>query len=191
MRLDRMALAATVALLFVGSAPAGSGATAPVPLRVTPVTMRVDNVPVPVMGSDARIHVIYELELTNFSSERVTLDRLEVLDAARGTTLATLDVAEVANRLVVHDKAAVPGDSARRRPAASTSMSCSSVASFRRPSSIGWPAASARCHSTRLPGGCGSPGPLTSCWTRRCAASGLSPATAVAIRRVTSAPPCR
>jgi len=100
-----------VALLACTAPPAGrDDGQVPASVRVTPVTIRIDDVPVPVMGSDSRVHVIYELELTNFSNERVVIDRLVVLDAARGTALATLEAGELANRLVVHDKTALPGN---------------------------------------------------------------------------------
>lgn len=88
-----------------GVASTASGASA---VQVTPVGMRVDNVPIPVKGSDERYHVVYELELTNFSSEQVSVDRLEVLDAQHGGVVASLNAEALADRLVVRDAAATP-----------------------------------------------------------------------------------
>jgi Peptidase family M23 len=106
----RVALGIAVALVLApalgaiaGAAP-GEGAA-----QLTPVGMRVDHAPIPVQGSDGRYHVVYELELTNFSSDGVTVDHLDVLDARHGTGVASLGAEELAGRLVVRDAAAMPG----------------------------------------------------------------------------------
>jgi hypothetical protein len=78
-------------------------------VQVTPVGMRVDHVPIPVKGSDEHYRVVYELVLTNFSSEKVTVDHLDVLDAHHGGVVASLTAEALAERLVVNDVAAVPG----------------------------------------------------------------------------------
>jgi hypothetical protein len=78
-------------------------------VTVTPVTMRVDDAPVPVLGSDGRLHVAYEVELSNRSGARVTIDRFETIDAKSGATVASLGADESARRLVVRDAAATPG----------------------------------------------------------------------------------
>jgi hypothetical protein len=71
--------------------------------------MRVLDAPVPVKGSDGRCHLVYELELTNFGHGSAFIDRLDVLDASNGSVVASFDKADVARRLVIRDKAAIPG----------------------------------------------------------------------------------
>lgn len=88
---------------------AASGSVASSGVALTPFLMRVLNAPVPVIGSDGACHLVYELELTNFASERATVERLDVLDANSGKVIASLDSASVAKRLVVHDHSAAPG----------------------------------------------------------------------------------
>jgi hypothetical protein len=95
---------APVALSVMASAAPGEEA-----VQVTPVGMRVDNRPIPIKGSDSRYHVVYELVLTNFSSAKVTVDHLDVLDAHHGGIVASLGAEELAGRLVVRDTAAMPG----------------------------------------------------------------------------------
>jgi len=88
---------------------AGAQASSVPAVQVTPVGMRVENSPVPVKGADGLVHLTYELELGNFTNAVATLSRLDVIDAATGNAVATLQPADIANRLVVRDKAAVPG----------------------------------------------------------------------------------
>lgn len=78
-------------------------------IRPTPVTMRIDHSPVPVAGSDGRLHVVYEIELTNFGGNATAIQDVSVIDARDGRVVATLAAAEVAQRLVVRDRAAVKG----------------------------------------------------------------------------------
>ncbi len=78
-------------------------------LRSTPLTLGVDQVPIPVKGSDGRLHVVYAIELANRTASNVDVDRLEVLDAASGAIVAALDKAQLDPRLVVRDRAATPG----------------------------------------------------------------------------------
>lgn len=58
--------------------------------------------PVPVTGTDGKVHVVYELAVLNFSPRVATLTRLETLDGGPdGTVLATVDRAALAERTVV------------------------------------------------------------------------------------------
>lgn len=75
----------------------------------TPLTARVADAPIPVAGSDGRLHVVYELELVNATGDPATLSRLDVFDADTRAVVATLDAAEIGRRLVVRDRAAVAG----------------------------------------------------------------------------------
>lgn len=87
-------------------AQSGNGAPA---MQVTPVTMRIANTPVPVKGSDGLFHLVCELELSNFTGSSVAIQGLDVLDASLGRPVATLSPADIAQRLVVRDRAAVKG----------------------------------------------------------------------------------
>src|SRR5919108_5134694 len=115
--LRSLALAVQVALGIVkglGLTPTAGGAVARAAssgetVQQTPVLMRVDHVPIPVEGSDGCYHVVYELALTNFAKERVTVGELDVLDADDGQIVASLDAEALAERLVVNDTVALPG----------------------------------------------------------------------------------
>jgi murein DD-endopeptidase MepM/ murein hydrolase activator NlpD len=66
---------------------------------LTPIVGEVTNAPVPFAGSDGKTHLDYELDATNFSGGKTTIEKLEVLDADSGDVVATLDTKEVASRL--------------------------------------------------------------------------------------------
>jgi hypothetical protein len=55
--------------------------------------------PVPFKGSDGRTHLVYELELTNFTPSDLTIDRVDVLDGASGEHVQTFGPRAVRNRL--------------------------------------------------------------------------------------------
>ena len=78
-------------------------------LQFTPVIMRIDQPPVPVKGSDGRFHVVYEVELTNFSGERAAIQDVSVLDVRSGAVITSLDAASIGERLVVRDRSAPRG----------------------------------------------------------------------------------
>jgi len=65
--------------------------------NLTPLLLTVQDAPIPFNGSDGRVHLVYELWITNFSSGDVTVEKVEVL--GDGTVLETLDAAAVAGRL--------------------------------------------------------------------------------------------
>jgi Peptidase family M23 len=66
-------------------------------VAMTPLLLGVQDAPVPFMGSDGRVHLVYELWVTNFSSGDVVVKGVEVL--GDGGVLANLDGAAVASRL--------------------------------------------------------------------------------------------
>ena len=66
---------------------------------LTSIVGEVTDAPIPFAGSDGRTHLVYELQATNFSSAKTTIERLEVLDADTGEVVATLGAKEVASRL--------------------------------------------------------------------------------------------
>jgi hypothetical protein len=55
--------------------------------------------PIPFEGSDGRTHLVYELQLTNFTPGDLTIDRVDVLDAASGQPVQILGARAVRNRL--------------------------------------------------------------------------------------------
>ena len=73
-------------------------ASAQTPEKITPLMLNVQDAPIPFLGSDARTHLVYELELKNFSSGALTIQQLEVL-APDNSILQTLDAKEIATRL--------------------------------------------------------------------------------------------
>jgi hypothetical protein len=65
--------------------------------RITPVMLTVQDAPVPFAGSDGRTHLVYELWLKNFSSGKVTVEKVEILGDSK--LIQTLDAPEIATRL--------------------------------------------------------------------------------------------
>jgi hypothetical protein len=91
------------------SAPGKSGATAKPPPQLTPLVMQPGLPPIPFKGGDGRYHLVYELYLDNFTGGRVTAGALQVLDAGSDAVTADFAATQVAGRLVVRDRQAVPG----------------------------------------------------------------------------------
>src|ERR1700689_4134018 len=65
--------------------------------NMTPLLLAVQDAPVPFMGSDGQIHLVYELGMTNFSSAEIAVEKVEVV--GDGSVLQTLDTAAVAGRV--------------------------------------------------------------------------------------------
>jgi hypothetical protein len=63
----------------------------------TPVLLSAASRPIPFRGADGRVHIDYELQVTNARALPVKLVSLEVLDAASGKVLSTISGADVAN----------------------------------------------------------------------------------------------
>jgi Peptidase family M23 len=100
-----LAIALPAVLLATASPSHGivagrTGSTAPSSARLgaglrpgtkfTPVTATTLTVPEPVEGSDGRIHLVYELLLTNAAALPVRISQVEVLDAATNQALLNL-----------------------------------------------------------------------------------------------------
>jgi len=67
------------------------------PEMMTPLLLDVQDAPVPFMGSDGRVHLVYELWVTNFSSGDVAVEKVEVL--GDGEVVQGLDAPAIAGRL--------------------------------------------------------------------------------------------
>jgi murein DD-endopeptidase MepM/ murein hydrolase activator NlpD len=81
------------------SAASGADQASTPAAELTPVVGSVLYAPVPFEGSDGRTHLVYELEVANFTSGRVVIDRMNVLDASSGDPVLRMDSAAVAGRL--------------------------------------------------------------------------------------------
>lgn len=64
---------------------------------MTPLLLSVADAPAPFTGSDQRIHLAYELWITNFSSGDASIETVEVL--GDGSVLHKMDAAEISPRL--------------------------------------------------------------------------------------------
>jgi Peptidase family M23 len=75
----------------------------------TPLAMQAGRPPIPVRGGDGRYHLVYEVYLENFTGGPVTAGSIQVVNASNGAVAANFDAAQVAARLVVRDRQAIPG----------------------------------------------------------------------------------
>lgn len=64
---------------------------------LTPLLLAVHDAPVPFIGSDGQVHLVYELWLLNFSSADAQVEKVEVL--GDGVVLQSLDAAAIGGRL--------------------------------------------------------------------------------------------
>ena len=101
-------LAALVVAALTASAPAALAAPAPSAVVLAP--------PAPVLGTDDRRHLVYEIKLDNPSDATVTVERLVVRDAVRRTALLSLDADVLPEQLIVLGTSGpttlAPGDTA-------------------------------------------------------------------------------
>jgi hypothetical protein len=94
MRIFSRFVAVLILTAFVVCAWAGSvGGTE----NMTPLLLDVQDAPVPFMGSDGRVHLVYELWMTNFSSGDVSVEKLEVIGG--DVVLQQLNPGAIAGRL--------------------------------------------------------------------------------------------
>lgn len=105
-----LALAVLAALgLWLGTTVApGSASTLPVARTAPPpadqftvvVASTLDSGQSPVLGTDGKLHVVYELQLTNAKADLATLQEIQVLDADRPSrVVATFAGADLLHRL--------------------------------------------------------------------------------------------
>lgn len=96
----RLLLSTTVAnaiLILLLVSPVACVASDQAAQAMTPVLLAVKDAPIPFNGSDGRVHLVYELWLSNFSSGNVSVEQVEVV--ADGVVLETFDAAAIAKRL--------------------------------------------------------------------------------------------
>jgi hypothetical protein len=92
----RFLLLWAVSVLLANTVPA-SAERAEATENMTPLLLAVQDAPVPFMGTDGRIHLVYELWTTNFSSADISVEKVEVL--GNGKVLESFDAREIAGRL--------------------------------------------------------------------------------------------
>jgi hypothetical protein len=66
--------------------------------KITPLMLEVQDPPIPFLGSDGRAHLVYELELKNFTTGNLIVEQVEIL-SGDGAVLQALDQKEIATRL--------------------------------------------------------------------------------------------
>lgn len=94
MNAARVLIGLLALVVIVTSASFGQAAA---PEEMTPLLLAVHDAPVPFTGSDGRVHLVYELWITNFSSAEVIVEKVDVLgDSA---VIQSLDRNAVAQRL--------------------------------------------------------------------------------------------
>jgi hypothetical protein len=86
-----------VVLVLMALMVSASAGRADGPENITPLLLDVQDAPVPFMGSDGRVHLVYELWMTNFSSADISVEKVEVLSA--DVVLQSLNAAAIAGRL--------------------------------------------------------------------------------------------
>lgn len=85
------------ALLICGCRSRSTGSQAPAAQALTPMLIAVKAPPVPFVGSDGRVHLVYELWLTNFSSGQAAVEQVQIY--GDGQPIENLDTSGVAARL--------------------------------------------------------------------------------------------
>jgi len=80
------------------------------PVLATPLVMQIVGRPIPFKGGDAHYHLVYELQLQNFTGDRVSADQLQVFNSGDEKAVAEFNAAKIASHLVVRDARAVPGE---------------------------------------------------------------------------------
>lgn len=87
-------------MIFVCASLAARGANA-AEVQLTPLVADVLSTPRTVSGSDGDTHLVYELRLSNATPLNAELRKVEVLDAATGKTLHTLERDAIAKRFSI------------------------------------------------------------------------------------------
>ncbi len=86
MKIAGISSVAPLLLVFLTVMAPGSAAIADDSEQMTPLLLAVQDAPVPFMGSDGRVHLVYELGMTNFSSADIAVEKVEVV--SDGVTFA-------------------------------------------------------------------------------------------------------
>jgi hypothetical protein len=88
----------------------GGSTSAKALVEPTPLVMQTVSKPIPFKGGDGHYHLVYEVQLENYTGDIVSADQLNVLDAQNNTVIANFNAARIASRLVVRDARAAPGE---------------------------------------------------------------------------------
>src|SRR5260370_38329136 len=87
----------TGVVMLAAAAPAL--AQSPAPEIVSPLVATPIAPPHPVLGADARRHLVYEIVLMDIGGSAITLEKIQVLDGNGDAVLATLEGVELAKIL--------------------------------------------------------------------------------------------
>ncbi len=92
--------AGAAALLLAIAAPGGAGTAEPTRDEVTPLLVSSLHEPIPVRGSDGKVHVAYEVLVLNASPRPAVLERIDTVTGPDDEVVASLGPQEIAARLV-------------------------------------------------------------------------------------------
>jgi Peptidase family M23 len=90
-------LIAPILLVFAFAMAGQCSGTAQTHEQMTPVLLKIEDAPVPFVGTDGRTHLVYELWMTNFSSGDAVVKKVEVL--GDGKVVASMDASAIFQRL--------------------------------------------------------------------------------------------
>src|SRR5271163_2776466 len=97
MHIRSCSLAVPILLTLVALVVDTSAGSADLQENLTPLLLAVHDAPVPFVGTDGRVHLVYELWITNYSSADAAVEKVEAV--GDGVVLQSLDAAAVARRL--------------------------------------------------------------------------------------------
>ena len=79
--------------------------------KLSPLLARVENLPQAFRGSDKKYHVVYELLLTNFSTDKIILSNIIIKNAQTNVEVKNLKNHDLLNRFVVFGEKDKPKNS--------------------------------------------------------------------------------
>ncbi|MGH7780400.1 MAG: M23 family metallopeptidase [Candidatus Binataceae bacterium] len=97
----KLSFLGVLSVLLIGAFGAGSSAVAAEPVaaqNMTPLLLAIHDAPVPFMGSDGHIHLVYELWLTNFSSAEADIEQVKIM--GDGKLLETMEKSAIEKKLI-------------------------------------------------------------------------------------------
>jgi hypothetical protein len=92
--------ACVAVIVLAAAAPVGAGTKEPSSDRVTPLLVTSLSEPIPVKGTDDKIHVAYELSVFNASPRPAVLERIDTIAGRDEEVVASIDADKITARLV-------------------------------------------------------------------------------------------
>lgn len=84
-----------------GAGVPGTAGAEPTTDEMTPLLVSALSEPIPVLGTDGRYHVAYELQVLNYSPREATLTSIETVDASTDEVVASIDTEEIVARSIL------------------------------------------------------------------------------------------